>query len=270
MQDNDRSAEFRQDLDLLLTEISELLQATEVNLVELEKAPGDTSIIQEVFRVMHTIKGGAATLGLQEAVEVTHRMETLMDGVRSGERQMSKPVMDTLFAVLDWLKEWRASMLAGAASPSTADILSVIESLGEAADLGASSVPDAQARLDLGAPEGLLRKIEAAVQQGKNVFRAVVRFGADVPLLSVRCFQIVTNIEETAEVVGSIPSMDQIESDQVKDVLEVYFTSESTGEDVAAIARANQDVVDVTVSALQAKAVKPQEAREPRRPARAL
>ena len=81
--DQDAASEYAQDLDLLLTEISELLQATEVNLVELEKAPKDVSLIQEVFRVMHTIKGGAATLGLQDAVEVTHRMENLMDGVRS-------------------------------------------------------------------------------------------------------------------------------------------------------------------------------------------
>lgn len=244
MPDKNEASEYAQDLELLLTEISDLLLATEVNLVELEKAPADISLIQEVFRVMHTIKGGAATMGLQEAVEVTHRMETILDGVRSGTRALTKPVMDTLFSVLDWLKEWRLAISGGDSHPSTAAIIHVIESLTSESQL----------------PEYLLRKIDAAIQQGKNVFKAVVRFKADAPLLSVRCFQIVTNIEETAEIVGSVPSMQEIENDQVKDVLDVYFLSDTGGEDVGAVARSNQDVMDVAVGKYQTKSLKSAEA----------
>ncbi|MEX0973791.1 MAG: chemotaxis protein CheA [Bacillota bacterium] len=244
MPDKNEASEYAQDLELLLTEISDLLLATEVNLVELEKAPADISLIQEVFRVMHTIKGGAATMGLQEAVEVTHRMETILDGVRSGTRALTKPVMDTLFSVLDWLKEWRLAISGGDSHPSTAAIIHVIESLTSESQL----------------PEYLLRKIDAAIQQGKNVFKAVVRFKADAPLLSVRCFQIVTNIEETAEIVGSVPSMQEIENDQVKDVLEVYFLSDAGGEDVGAVARSNQDVMDVAMGKYQTKSLKSAEA----------
>lgn len=244
MPDKNEASEYAQDLELLLTEISDLLLATEVNLVELEKAPADISLIQEVFRVMHTIKGGAATMGLQEAVEVTHRMETILDGVRSGTRALTKPVMDTLFSVLDWLKEWRLAISGGDSHPSTAAIIHVIESLTSESQL----------------PEYLLRKIDAAIQQGKNVFKAVVRFKADAPLLSVRCFQIVTNIEETAEIVGSVPSMQEIENDQIKDVLDVYFLSDTGGEDVGAVARSNQDVMDVAVGKYQTKSLKSAEA----------
>lgn len=258
MPDKNEASEYTQDLELLLTEISDLLLATEVNLVELEKAPADISLIQEVFRVMHTIKGGAATMGLQEAVEVTHRMETILDGVRSGTRALTKPVMDTLFSVLDWLKEWRLAISGGDSHPSTASIISIIESLGES--MAVAENPSTQATSESHIPEDLLRKIDAAIQQGKNVFKAVVRFKADAPLLSVRCFQIVTNIEETAEIVGSVPSMQEIENDQVKDVLEVYFLSDTGGEDVGAVARSNQDVMDVAVGKYQTMSLKSAEA----------
>lgn len=252
---NESAPEFSQDLEILLAEVSDLLQATEVNLVELEKAPKDASLIQEVFRVMHTVKGGAATLGLQEAVEVTHRMESLMDGVRSGKREMTKSLMDTLFAVLDWLKEWRAAMAAGNPSPSVDSIVAAIEAHGDG--MGPQGAPASGAVSggfsQTGLPEDLQKKAQAALQQGKHVLRAWVRFAADAPLLSVRCFQIVTNIEEMAEVIGSVPSMEQIESDQVKDVLEVYFASDSGGDDVAAMARKNPDVLDVKVEKYEVK-----------------
>ena len=68
MSGRDRT-EFQEDLQVFLAEVDEILADTEENLVELEKAP-DIGIIQEVFRAMHTIKGGAATLGFQDAVEV--------------------------------------------------------------------------------------------------------------------------------------------------------------------------------------------------------
>jgi len=255
MKGKGNSSEYSQDLEILLAEVADLLQATEVNLVELEKAPKDASLIQEVFRVMHTVKGGAATLGLQEAVEVTHRMESLMDGVRSGKREMTKHLMDTLFAVLDWLKEWRAAMAAGNPSPSTESIMAVIDAHGDGTNTqGAPASGPAEggfSEADL--PEDLQKKVQAALQHGKQVLRAVVNFKADVPLLSVRCFQIVTNIEEMAEVVGSIPSMEQIENDQVKDVLEVYFVSENGGDEVANVARKNPDVLDVKIEKYEAR-----------------
>ncbi len=241
---------YAQDLDLLLTEVSELLQATEVNLVELEKAPKDAALIQEVFRVMHTIKGGAATLGLQDAVEVTHRMENLMDGVRSNQREVTKDVMDTLFAVLDWLNEWRLCMAGGEVAPATTSIMQLIESMGEVVAEG--SKQPAPPVADPAIPPGIKAKIEAATQNEKIVYRAIVRLKPDAMLLSVRCFQVVAAMEERAEVLGSIPSMEEIENDQVKDVLEVYFTTDVGSDEAVAAARNIQDVLDVAIDNCQA------------------
>ena len=98
---NQNSTEFNEDLQVFLAEVNELLANTEENLVELEKSSSDSALIQEVFRVMHTIKGGAATLGFEDGVEVTHIMESILDGVRSGAQELTPVMVDVLFSVLD-------------------------------------------------------------------------------------------------------------------------------------------------------------------------
>ena len=95
--------EHMEDLTAFLEEVDELLANTEQNLVELEKSPSGKAIIQEIFRAMHTIKGGAATLGLQDGVEVTHATESILDTIRSGQRALTREITDLLFSVLDWL-----------------------------------------------------------------------------------------------------------------------------------------------------------------------
>ncbi len=59
---------------------------------------------------MHTIKGGAATLGFEDGVEVTHIMESILDGVRSGAQELTPVMVDVLFSVLDWLEDWKTAL----------------------------------------------------------------------------------------------------------------------------------------------------------------
>ena len=249
MANRSASSEYGQDLEILLSEVNELLAATEENLVALEKAPNDQAIIQEVFRVMHTIKGGAATLGLEDAVEVSHRMESILDEVRSGKRSVTPVLMDALFSVVDWLKEWASALSQGVSPPPKEGVLNAMGSLagkdpGERVEARGPS----EAGADRALPLDLSQKIDGALREGKNVLHMVVSFKADVPLLSVRCFQILSLLEEAVEVLGSIPSLEEIESDQVKDRLEVYLAADDEGEGVKAIAQSNQDVKEVSVS----------------------
>lgn len=255
------SDEYAQDLELLLTEVAELLAATEENLVALEKAPSDTSLIQEVFRVMHTVKGGAATLGLQEAVEVTHGMETLMDDVRSGAKPLTKPLMDALFAVVDYLKEWRSALLEKKNVQPAGDLLERIRALANAGDDAGSSRNPAGETGSSPVAADLAAKLDAAAQQGKNIHCVTIRFGTDVPLLSVRCFQILTIVGESVDVIGSTPSLEEIENDRVDDVLQIYFAADDGGEEARNMVQKSQDVKEVTLSKYQAKTQKAEEKR---------
>src|SRR5699024_12378508 len=46
-------------------------------LLELEKQPNEKSIIEEIFRVAHTLKGMSATMGFDDLAQLTHKLENV-------------------------------------------------------------------------------------------------------------------------------------------------------------------------------------------------
>src|SRR5689334_1220813 len=65
-----------------LTEAGELLADVDVKLVELEKRPADSTLLNDVFRGFHTIKGGAGFVNLPMLVDLCHRTENVFDLLR--------------------------------------------------------------------------------------------------------------------------------------------------------------------------------------------
>ncbi len=82
-------------------EATELLAQMEDALLSLEADPGDAELLHQVFRAMHTIKGTAGVFGFDPVVTFTHTVETVMDDVRSGERQLDPRILATLLECKD-------------------------------------------------------------------------------------------------------------------------------------------------------------------------
>jgi two-component system chemotaxis sensor kinase CheA len=81
-----------------LTEATELLADLDNRLVDLEKSPGETSLLNAAFRSFHTIKGGAGFLAITELVKLCHLTENLFDLLRNGQRTLSPSLMDLILA----------------------------------------------------------------------------------------------------------------------------------------------------------------------------
>ena len=86
-----------------IQEANELLENLESSLLSLENNPNDSSNIEQVFRVMHTLKGNSSMFGLSKIAEFVHDLETIYDKIRQGEMQLSKPILDTTLLALDHL-----------------------------------------------------------------------------------------------------------------------------------------------------------------------
>ncbi|MGQ9825758.1 MAG: Hpt domain-containing protein [Desulfotomaculales bacterium] len=91
-------------LEAFLEKTTEQLQALEERLVYLEKDLRDRDCLEEVFRLAHTLKGNAATLGFGGMAGLAHRMEDLLDALRRGAANVTPEVTDVLLACLDALK----------------------------------------------------------------------------------------------------------------------------------------------------------------------
>ncbi|OIQ48767.1 Chemotaxis protein CheA [Pseudodesulfovibrio hydrargyri] len=76
-------------------EAYDLLIELEGALLELEEAPDDMDLVNQIFRALHTIKGSGSMFGFEEIAAFTHEVETVFDMVRNGDVQAS-PVLCSL------------------------------------------------------------------------------------------------------------------------------------------------------------------------------
>src|SRR5438309_2325398 len=95
------------DQALFLAEFDELLQRVEESLVDLERAPDDQALLNEIFRAAHTIKGSSATIGHTRMAALTHAMETRLDDIRKGIASVTPQLIEALLKALDVLKVLR-------------------------------------------------------------------------------------------------------------------------------------------------------------------
>ncbi|MFC5580285.1 chemotaxis protein CheA [Rhodanobacter terrae] len=103
--------ELRQDF---LVEAGELLQRLGEQLVGLETAPGDSELLNAVFRAFHTVKGGAGFLALDPMVVLCHHAEDLLNEARNGNVVLGTGHMDALLEALDLLNDMMAAVSADA------------------------------------------------------------------------------------------------------------------------------------------------------------
>src|SRR3989304_2457743 len=81
-----------------LLEAGEMLADVDSKLMDLEKYPDDSKLLNEIFRGFHTIKGGAGFLNASELVTLCHLTENLFDKLRNRELTLSAELMDVIFA----------------------------------------------------------------------------------------------------------------------------------------------------------------------------
>ncbi|MDO8810877.1 MAG: chemotaxis protein CheA [Gallionella sp.] len=81
-----------------LMEAGEMLSDVDSKLMDLEKRPDDSKLLNEIFRGFHTIKGGAGFLNASELVTLCHLTENLFDKLRNRELTLSAELMDVIFA----------------------------------------------------------------------------------------------------------------------------------------------------------------------------
>ena len=92
-------------LQTFYEESFEGLEVMETGLLELDAGSEDNDLINSVFRAAHSIKGGSATFGLDEVASFTHLMETLLDELRDGQRQVTQQLVNVLLKSVDTLTE---------------------------------------------------------------------------------------------------------------------------------------------------------------------
>ncbi|VAW47411.1 Signal transduction histidine kinase CheA [hydrothermal vent metagenome] len=88
-----------------LEESFEGLDVMETGLLNLPPGVPDNEKINEIFRAAHSIKGGSGTFGFSEIAGFTHVLETLLDEMRDGRREVTQESIDAMLAAVDILRD---------------------------------------------------------------------------------------------------------------------------------------------------------------------
>ena len=98
------SVDLEQFHQVFFEESFEGLDIMETGLMELDLGAANSEDINTIFRAAHSIKGGSGTFGFQGIADFTHVMETLLDEMRDGRRQVTREAVDSLLKSVDILR----------------------------------------------------------------------------------------------------------------------------------------------------------------------
>lgn len=94
-------------------EAEELFDDLDSGLLELEQGRDDPDLVDRLFRSAHTLKGNAGMVGFNDAVQLTHVLENVLDRLRSRTLAVSPEVLEPLFRGVDVLRAMTSSFCAG-------------------------------------------------------------------------------------------------------------------------------------------------------------
>ena len=121
--------------DLFLAEALDHLGTIEAALLALDERPGDVTLLNDIFRPFHTIKGNAGALGVTSVQAVAHKVESLLDLARSGRRTMGPADVDVVLRAVDVLTSMIRDVGARLSGQPGADLAPLAQALTESVDM---------------------------------------------------------------------------------------------------------------------------------------
>lgn len=108
-------------LGLFVSESTEHLEAFGRDLVQLEKEPG-AGAIDSLFRHAHSVKGMASAMGFEATAVLAHRVEDLVDAVRSEPGRLNRELVDLFLSAADLLLSQVKAVSAGEPLPDSGSL----------------------------------------------------------------------------------------------------------------------------------------------------
>ena len=195
--------------DIFVDEAKENIDRLNNLLIQLEKNLRNNEIVDEIFRVVHLLKGSSAVLNITPIVELTHNIEEVLTRIRNKEKPVTPKIVDIFFEVVD-----NISLIVDAFSKGEKTNLNVdenlIRKLKEAAEEEyelKNEFIDQVANI-LGEEE--IEHVKHAMAQGFKLYliKTVVAKGS--PLASVKAFTVLQKLEEKGDFIVTIPNSSEI------------------------------------------------------------
>ncbi|WP_297417113.1 chemotaxis protein CheA [Clostridium sp.] len=250
-------------MSMFLEESLENLQTLNESLLDLEQNPDDTDKVNEIFRVAHTIKGMAATMGFTDLAELTHKMEDVLAEFREGKLKVTQDVVTVLFDCLDTLEKMVDNVQEG--SDEKVDIDGIMKALADIKNNGNKNTTENEVAatsqnnaaiavnddLNLDLNQYDTSVIKQAKEKGYNSIEIKVTLSENTLLKSARAFLIVKDLEEHGEILKSEPSTQDIENEEFDFELKFVLVTKNTVDEIVSVVNGISEVAKVEAALIE-------------------
>ncbi|WP_175989023.1 chemotaxis protein CheA [Bacillus sp. Marseille-Q1617] len=233
--------EMSQYLEVFIEESKENLQTCNEQLLELEKSPQNLSIVNEIFRAAHTLKGMSATMGYEDLANLTHKMENVLDGIRNEKIHVTPEILDVVFKSVDDLEEMVLSISNGGdGRRDITEVTAMLQAIENGDEISsskamaqketASAKVEEKPSIEYEAYEQTV--IEQSYEMGMHCYELAVSLREDCLLKAARVFMVFEVLEKIGEVIKSRPTVDKLEEEQFDQTFTVTIVTNENSLDL--------------------------------------
>ena len=241
-------------------EAEQQVETLESNILIIESDPSNREAVDEIFRAAHTLKGGSATVEMTELASFTHKVEDVLDEIRSDNVEITEAVVDVLLNSIDVIKamlEHRSNGLIY--EENIDDLVSTLQSYIP----GKGEKPKAKPAVAAVAPKPVVQpvvetpivqdsgnsifeiqplseeeftELKAACSEGQKIWCVSVKFDENNPMNSVGGIQVFAALKALGSVLKTVPDFDALYEDAFYENVYYYLATSENQEKIEDVA----------------------------------
>ena len=234
-------------------EAEQQVEQLESNVLAIENDPTNHEAIDEIFRAAHTLKGGSATVEMNELSHFTHTVEDVLDEIRSDRLSVDENVVDLLLTSIDVIKAMLEARQNGEQYSENID--SIVEKLhgyipqkGEkpakkapVISVAKAPVPVVETPVEAPAAKGMsipplseseYMELKTACEANQKLWCVAVKFDESNPMNTVGGIQVFATLKSVGNVLKTVPDFDALYEDQFYENVYYYVASSFEGAEI--------------------------------------
>ncbi|MBN1523944.1 MAG: chemotaxis protein CheA [Spirochaetales bacterium] len=261
-------------------EATQQVDVLEQNILVLEHDPGNRDAVDEIFRAAHTLKGGAATVGMKELAHITHLVEDVLDEIRSGSIGVSGDLVDCILHSIDVIKDILEKKATGkkykgnttALEKSLNDFLAKKDSAPPRQPTASSiekkksvSKSSSTEKSAAGDTSGLseYELLELTQASGGSAYRIEVDFNEDHPMNTVGGIQVYAALKDAGQILKTVPDFETLYEDTFIPRITYFLSSSKSVGELEKLCSIPDATLGVAIIQLSAKTDPPKQAASP-------
>lgn len=227
---------MNQYLDIFIEESKEHLQNMNQLLLELETSPDNLDLLNEIFRIAHTLKGMSGTMGFNKIASLTHEMENVLQLIRNKEIPVTEYIIDVLFECFDTLEEYINRLVNTGdegdldPSPLITKLCNIMDNKNSVEKQKNNAAKDEEKNdktdednFSIETEDITKNVICKANEQGFKAFKIKVHLNPNCMLKSARAFIVFNTLEKFGEIIKSKPTAEEIEDEKFDTSFEIIY-----------------------------------------------